>query len=86
MHLSHKTIYRSLIIQTRGVLKKELMAHLRPARQMRQAKGYTTKSGQGKIVGTISIRARPIEDRAVPSPWKLPGRETFYSERSKCTS
>ena len=39
MQLSHETIYRSLFIQTRGVLKKELTAHLRTARQMRQAKG-----------------------------------------------
>src|SRR5262249_35429616 len=45
MQVSHETIYRSLFIQTRGVLKKELMAHLRTARQMRQAKGGTTKSG-----------------------------------------
>ena len=45
MQLSHETIYRSLFIQTRGVLKKEVMAHLRTARQMRQAKGDTTKSG-----------------------------------------
>src|SRR4030088_373702 len=44
MQLSHETIYRSLFVQTRGVLKKELMAHLRTARQMRQAKGGTTKS------------------------------------------
>jgi IS30 family transposase len=41
VQVSHETIYRSLFIQTRGVLKKELMAHLR---QMRQAKGGTTRS------------------------------------------
>ena len=39
MQVSHETIYRSLFVQTRGALKKELMAHLRTARQMRQAKG-----------------------------------------------
>ena len=67
-----KTIYRSLFIQTRGVLKKELMAHLRTARQMRQAKGGTTKSGLGQIVDTVSICERPAEaaDRAVPGHWE----------------
>ena len=43
MQVSHEAIYRSLFIQTRGVLTKQLMAHLRTARQMRQAKGGTTK-------------------------------------------
>ena len=72
MWVSYETIYRSLFIQTRGVLKKELMAHLRTARQMRQAKGGTTKSGLGQIVDTVSIRERPaeVEDRAVPGHWE----------------
>ena len=72
MQLSHETIYRSLFIQTRGVLKKELMAHLRTARQIRQAKGGTTKSGLGQIVDAVSIRERPaeVEDRAVPGHWE----------------
>jgi IS30 family transposase len=72
MQISHETIYRSLFIQTRGVLKKELMAHLRTARQMRQAKGGTTKSGLGQIVDTVSIRERPADadDRAVPGHWE----------------
>ena len=72
MQVSHEAIYRSLFIQTRGVLKKELMAHLRTARQMRQAKGGTTKSGLGQIVDTVSIRERPAEaeDRAVPGHWE----------------
>ena len=56
MRISHEAIYRSLFVHTRGVLKKELMAHLRTARQMRQAKGGTTKSGLGQIVDTVSIR------------------------------
>jgi IS30 family transposase len=53
-------------------LKKELTAHLRTARQMRQAKGGTTKNGLGQIVDTISIRERPAEaeDRAVPGHWE----------------
>ena len=72
MQVSHEAIYRSLFVQTRGVLKKELMAHLRTARQMRQAKGGTTKSGLGQIVDTVSIRERPAEaeDRAVPGHWE----------------
>jgi len=72
MQLSHETIYRSLFIQTRGVLKKELTAHLRTARQMRQVKGGTTKSGLGQIVDAVSIRERPAEaeDRAVPGHWE----------------
>jgi IS30 family transposase len=72
MQISHETIYRSLFIQTRGVLKKQLMAHLRTARQMRQAKGGTTKSGLGQIVDTVSIRERPADadDRAVPGHWE----------------
>jgi IS30 family transposase len=72
MQLSHETIYRSLFIQTRGVLKKELTAHLRTARQMRQAKGGTTKIGLGQIVDAVSIRERPAEarDRAVPGHWE----------------
>jgi IS30 family transposase len=72
VQVSHETIYRSLFIQTRGVLKKELMAHLRTARPMRQAKGGTTKSGLEQIVDTVSIRERPAEaeERAVPGHWE----------------
>jgi IS30 family transposase len=72
MQLSHETIYLSLFVQTRGVLKKELMAHLRTKRQLRQAKGGVTKSGLGQIADTVSIRERPAEaeDRAVPGHWE----------------
>ena len=72
LQVSHETIYRSLFVQTRGVLKKELMAHLRRARQMRQAKGGTAKNGLGQIVDAVSIRERPaeVEDRAVPGHWE----------------
>src|SRR5262245_48255209 len=72
MQVSHETIYRSLFIQTRGVLKKELMAQLRTARQMRQATGGTTKSGLGQIVDAVSICERPaeVDDRAVPGHWE----------------
>ena len=68
MQISHEAIYRSLFIQTRGVLKKELAAQLRTARRMRHPKSHNAKSGQGHILDMVSIRERPaeIEDRAVP--------------------
>lgn len=72
MQLSHETIYKSLFVQARGALKKELMVHLRTQRQLRQAKGGTTKQGLGSIVDAVSIRKRPAEaeDRAVPGHWE----------------
>jgi len=72
MQISHEAIYRSLFIQTRGVLKKELTGHLRTARRMRHAKGGNAKSGQGQIIDMVSIRERPAEaeDRAVPGHWE----------------
>jgi len=72
MHVSHETIYRSLFVQTRGVLKKELMAHLRTGRQLRQSQGGSTWRGLGQIVDAVSIRERPAEadDRAVPGHWE----------------
>jgi IS30 family transposase len=73
MRVSHETIYRSLFIQARGVLKKELMDHLRSKRRMRRSR-HATVSGQsrGQIVDAISIRERPaeVEDRAVPGHWE----------------
>src|SRR5450432_162596 len=69
MRVSHETIYRSLFIQARGALKKELMDHLRSKRRMRRSR-HATVSGQsrGQIVDAISIRQRPaeVEDRAIP--------------------
>ncbi|MGH9423266.1 MAG: IS30 family transposase [Thermoanaerobaculia bacterium] len=72
MRISHETIYKSLFVQARGALKKELMAHLRTQRQLRQAKGGTSKQGLGSIVDAVSIRERPaeVEDRAVPGHWE----------------
>jgi IS30 family transposase len=72
MRISHEAIYRSLFIQARGVLKKELTAHLRTRRQMRQAKSAKTGRGHGQIVDMVSIRERPaeVEDRAVPGHWE----------------
>ena len=72
MQISHEAIYRSLFIQSRGVLRKELMAHLRTRRQMRLAKGARTGKGHGQIIDMVSIRERPAEadDRAVPGHWE----------------
>ena len=69
MQVSHETIYKSLFIQARGVLKRELIAHLRSRRVMRRGKTSTAKGQpRGQIIDAISIRQRPadIEDRAVP--------------------
>ena len=84
MRVSHETIYRSLLIQARGVLKKELMEHLRSKRRMRRSQ-HASVSGQsrGQIVDALSIRERPaeVEDRAVPGHWEgdlLSGAKNSY--------
>lgn len=73
MRVSHETIYRSLFVQARGVLKRELTAHLRTRRPIRRSKN-ATKAGQtrGQIVDAVSIAERPasIEDRAIPGHWE----------------
>jgi len=83
MQLSHETIYRSLFVQTRGVLKKELMAHLRTARQMRQAKGGTTKSRPlGQLVDAVSIRERPAPGRGSRRARPLGRRPTLRANNT----
>lgn len=70
MHVSHETIYRTLFMQSRGALKKELLQHLRSGRQVRH--GRRTGGKSGRIVDPVSIRQRPaeVEDRAVPGHWE----------------
>jgi IS30 family transposase len=71
--VSHETIYRSLFIQARGALSKELLQHLRRTRALRRSRHHTQKGeNHGKITDTVSIRERPasIEDRAVPGHWE----------------
>jgi IS30 family transposase len=71
--VSHETIYRSLFIQARGVLKKELLAHLRVTRAIRRSRHASLKrDGLGQIKDAISISERPaaVEDRAVPGHWE----------------
>ena len=73
MRISHETIYRSLFIQARGVLKKELIGHLRSRRMMRRAKrANTIGQPRGQIVDGVSIRDRPadVDDRAIPGHWE----------------
>jgi IS30 family transposase len=71
--VSHETIYRSLFIQARGALKKELVQHLRRTRAMRRSRHHTQKTeNHGRITDAVSIRERPaaVEDRAVPGHWE----------------
>jgi IS30 family transposase len=71
--VSHETIYKTLFIQARGALKKELLQHLRRTRAMRRSRHHSLKDeGLGKITNAVSIRERPAsaEDRAVPGHWE----------------
>jgi len=71
--VSHETIYRSLFVQARGVLKKELMQYLRSKRTIRRSRYASLKrDGLGQIKDAVSIRQRPasVEDRAVPGHWE----------------
>lgn len=71
MRVSHETIYRTLYVQARGALKKELIAHLRTTRPRRRPNGAKGPHG-GSITGELSISERPAEaqDRAVPGHWE----------------
>ena len=83
-HVSHETIYRSLYIQARGALKKELLEHLRRCRNMRRSRHHTQKTDDhGRINETVSISERPasVEDRAVPGHWE--GDLLFGSHNSQ---
>jgi IS30 family transposase len=83
-HVSHETIYRSLFVQSRGVLKKELLGHLRSKPTIRRSQ-RTDPNGdrRGQIKDLVSIRERPaaVEDRAVPGHWEgdlLSGSKNSY--------
>lgn len=71
MQVSHETIYRSLFVQAKSTLKRELLAHLRSKRQVRRTMTLKERK-QGQIVGAVSISERPacVEDRAVPGHWE----------------
>ena len=73
LHVSHETIYRTLYVQTRGELKKELTAHLRRSYGVRQSpRASRAGRGRGQIPDAVSISERPPEvaDRAVPGHWE----------------
>jgi transposase, IS30 family len=73
MRVSHETIYRSLFIQARGALKKQLISHLRSRRKMRKAQSALARGcRRGQIIDAVSIRQRPAEasDRAIPGHWE----------------
>lgn len=85
--VSHETIYRSLFIQARGALKKELLQHLRRTRVMRRSRHHTQKTNNhGRIIDTVSISERPasVEDRAVPGHWE--GDLLFGSGNTQITT
>src|ERR1019366_7869026 len=83
-HVSPETIYRSLFVQARGVLKKELLCHLRSKRTIRRSKQAGLNGDErGQIKDLVSIRQRPaaVEDRAVPGHWEgdlLSGSKNSY--------
>jgi IS30 family transposase len=70
MQVSHETIYRSLFVQSRGVLRKSLAQHLRRPRTMRRSR--PSAALRGPLADAVSIRERPatVEDRAVPGHWE----------------
>jgi IS30 family transposase len=84
MQISHETIYRSLFIQGRGVLKKELMQYLRTHRKLRRARHASAKGQRrGQIIAAVSISERPAQaqDRAVPGHWE---GDLLIGSRNSC--
>jgi IS30 family transposase len=84
LRVSAETIYRSLYVQARGVLKRELTAHLRRRRSVRRNQhASTANQGRGQIIDAVSIAERPasIDDRAIPGHWEgdlLAGAKNSY--------
>ena len=82
--VSHETVYRSLFVQARGVLKKELLGYLRSKRTIRRPRRADPNGDRrGQIKDIVSIRQRPaaVEDRAVPGHWEgdlLTGSKNSY--------
>ena len=72
MHVSHESIYRTLFVQSRGALRKELTAYLRTGRVIRRSHGMRLPDGRGARPGIVNISERPAEaeDRAVPGHWE----------------
>ena len=72
MQISHESIYRTLVVQTRGALRRELTQYLRTGRVLRRPKGVRLPDGRGGRPNTLHISERPAEaaDRAVPGHWE----------------
>jgi IS30 family transposase len=72
MQVSHETIYLSLYVQGRGLLRKELAKHLRRRQLTRQAQKHEPINSGGKIKDMINVSERPAEaaDRAMPGHWE----------------
>ena len=89
--VSHETIYRSLFVQARGVLKKELLGYLRSKRAIRRSQRVDPNGLEpGRIKDLVSIRQRPaaVEDRAVPGHWEgdlLTGSNTLHRDVERHT-
>jgi hypothetical protein len=85
MRVSHETIYRSLFIQARGVLKQELVRHLRTQRRIRRSRHARDRGHHsGQIVDAISIRERPARSKREPSP--AIGRAIYWAALTTATS
>ena len=71
MRVSHETIYRSLFVQARGALRKELTAYLRTGRTQRRSH-KRTHLNSGRLANMVMISDRPaeVEDRAIPGHWE----------------
>jgi IS30 family transposase len=72
LQVSHESIYRTLYVQSRGALRKELTRYLRTGRVIRRPQGVRLPDGRGGRPGTLNISQRPAEanDRAVPGHWE----------------
>lgn len=72
MRVSHETIYRSLFVQGRGALRRELSGCLRTGRAQRRPRGRTAGNGAGELKDMVLLSERPaeVEDRAVPGHWE----------------
>jgi transposase, IS30 family len=84
MPVSHETIYRTLYVQARGALKRELLAHLRRHHPLRRRRRYSAVGQpRGRIIDAVPIAERPpsVDARAVPGPWEgdlLAGAQHTY--------